>query len=108
MTDTATTEEKPKIMKCIVEALVPVALQCPNGDDITYGRPSLVIMDWFVDQAIFRKQVRVLAMNLPEDASQDEWKLHRKAAKGDTKLAVDSFCALYKIDSMGQPIESEV
>ena len=93
-------------MKCIVETTGEfMLLNIPTMEEIPADRPAVVFLTPFIDVRINRKELKVLARDLPKHASDEDFAEVFNTMKDDKKAAVAAFCAEYGIDVEGNKLD---
>jgi membrane protein involved in colicin uptake len=87
------TMQQEQIMKHIVETTGSFMLLNSNREEIDSNRPSVVTHTPFVDIRINKKELKVLARNLPKEASDDDFFEVFVEMERDAKAAVEAYCA---------------
>lgn len=93
-------------MKCIVETTGKFSLISGNGDHIKDDRPSVVSNNSFIESRMYRGDLRILAKNLPPEASDVEFYEFYIECKKNTELAVNSYCAKFGLNTQGEATET--
>ena len=83
-------------MKALVETIGDIMLMdVMSGAIIPENRPAVVLHGSFVQHQISLNQLRIIATDLSDEATDEEWAKWFAESKGDTALAVDSFLSKF-------------
>ena len=103
--------EKPKKVdtrtKCIVKPKTSVTLLTTHLETVHHNRPSVVIKSDFIDEKVHDAVISSLAIQLPMEATDKEFKKLFIECKKNEALAIESFCALYGQAPDGTKIKTE-
>lgn len=88
-------------MKCIVETKGDLSLLTPTFEDIKHDRPTVVPHSTFIDVKLNEGQLKILARDLPKEASDEDFKQVYKELESDTKQAVAAYCSEFGKDPTG-------
>ena len=102
-------------MKCIVETTGDFMLLNSTFEEISAQRACVTTMTPFVDIRINKKELRVLARNLPRNANDEDFNVVLNAMKDEdanyctaeqSKDAAAAYCAEFGLDVDGQDLEA--
>lgn len=97
--------DKEETMKCIVETTGRFMLLNTTSEEIPSQRPSVTTMTPFVDVRINKKELKVLARNLPRKANDADFKEVLVAMEGNKKAAVAAYAAEFGLTIDGEPLD---
>jgi hypothetical protein len=99
--------KKPPLLKCIVKTTGDFGLLNTTLEEIHYHRPSVTKHTAFVEQRILRGDLKLLAVRLPPEASDRDFRATWEGSKKDETLSVTSFCAMFGQEPNGTKIDGE-
>lgn len=85
--------------KVIAETVGDFMLLDMSGNEVPHNRPAVVPNGQFVQQQVVIGQLRVLAVDIVDEATDAEWAQWLKDAEGDVALAVESFSSRFGISA---------
>lgn len=88
-------QPKPSIAKCIVVTTRGNILLNSDGTFIKHNRPTLVAKTAFVESMRDDGVLKILAINLPSSATDDDFYIWYIESNRDPELAITSYCAKY-------------
>jgi hypothetical protein len=84
-------------LKVIAQTTSSILLMDPiNRDTISYDKPTVVTWGHFFEARAGKGQIKTLASNLPDEASNEEFQEYLKEAEGKIDLAVASFISQFE------------
>jgi len=96
-----------KMEKCIVSTYDNKTYLTPLNESIRHSRPTVVPKSTFVEGLRDSHKLKVHAVGLPEAATDAEFFKHWIESKKDAALAIESFCAVYGVNTSGISIPIE-
>lgn len=98
-----------KKTKCIVRTTRAITLlDLYTNSCIYHNRPTVVVKTPFVEQQRDERNLKILAIDLPMEASDTDFEQVLKVgSKNDETLAVNSFCALFGKLPNGDNVQTE-
>jgi hypothetical protein len=84
-------------LKVIAQTTSSILLMDPiNQDVVSYDKPTVVTWSHFFEARAGKGQIKTLASNLPDEASNEEFQEYLKEADGKIELAVESFVSQFE------------
>lgn len=93
--------------KVLVKPLKKTGLLNTNGDWLSHIRPSVTKETGLLQQRIASKEFRVLASELRDDATDEEFAKTLEESEGNERLAVESFESRFSEDAMKSETEEQ-
>lgn len=72
----------------------------PSRQIVQEHRPSVVEKTSFIEQRLAGGQIKLLALNLKDEASDEEFEKYFAESEGDIELAISSFVAAFTVDAV--------
>lgn len=89
-------------MKCIIVTTGMFSLLTPYGEHVRPTRPTVVRRSSFIDSRIFKKELKLLVAELPEEASDEDfvqvWKESKKTKKNREEFAAQAYAAEFEVE----------
>lgn len=101
-------DQKPKrpiFDKVIVETTGSFILLNTDLQEINCHRPTVVRKTGFVEQEAGNGRLKILAVKLPHEASDEEFLEFWIDSNKDKELAISSYCAAYGCNPQGDAVE---
>jgi len=70
--------------------------------EVSYDRPYCIKPTVFIDQRAARGDVKIIATDLPDEASDELWASYLAESQGDLDLAVASFKSAFEPKDAGE------
>lgn len=91
--------------KIIVKLTEKVCLiDTNNGKNLNSARPYLVVRTNFIEERISTGLLKVIAINIPDEATDADFSDWFLECKKDENFAIEAFMSQYGLDPLGNPL----
>lgn len=91
-------------LKCIVRPIGSFMYLNSDGTEIHFNRPSVTLKTDFVEQLRDDGKLRILAIRLPLEANDLQFKDCYNKCKSDDALAIEAYCAEFGQTPSGEEL----